>query len=95
MRLIDANALIKKAWNVDTKMGYVQVVDIGDILNAPTIEHQKVGKWIKVTQGTEPEKYMCSFCHRIVETYGIETLVPIRYPYCHCGAKMRSEEDEI
>lgn len=66
------------------------------VMDAPTIKpERKTGKWIKVTQGIEPEKYMCSFCHRIIETYGIEALVPIRYPYCHCGAKMRNEKDEI
>lgn len=39
MRLIDADALIEeKAWDADTRVGYVQVVDVGDILEAHTIE---------------------------------------------------------
>ena len=53
------------------------------------------GKWIRITQGAIPEQYMCPFCHRTVEIYGVEELLPIRYPYCHCGADMRGETDEI
>ena len=39
VRLIDANALIEKVWDADTRIGYVQVVDRGDIEAAPTIDH--------------------------------------------------------
>ncbi len=39
MRLIDADALMEKVWDADTRMGYVQVVDRGDIEAAPTIDH--------------------------------------------------------
>lgn len=42
MRLIDADALKEKAWDADTRCGYVQVVDVGDIDNAPTIEPEIV-----------------------------------------------------
>lgn len=52
------------------------------------------GKWIRITQGADPEKYLCPFCHRTVEEYGPEGFVPIRYPYCHCGADMRGERDD-
>lgn len=38
MRIIDADALKEKAWDADTRCGYVQVVDVGDIDDAPTIE---------------------------------------------------------
>lgn len=30
-RYIDADKLLKKKWDADTRCGYVQVVDIGDI----------------------------------------------------------------
>lgn len=39
VRLIDANALMEKVWDADTRIGYVQVVDRGDIEAAPTIDH--------------------------------------------------------
>lgn len=53
-------------------------------------EHLK-GKWIRITQGATPEKYICPFCNRTIESYGLEELLSIRYPYCHCGADMRGE----
>ena len=64
------------------------------IKDAPTIEpERKKGKWIRITQGAMPEQYICPFCHRTVEAYGVEELLSIRYPYCHCGADMRGEEN--
>lgn len=36
MRLIDADALLNHVWDADTRCGYVQVVDRGDIEEAPT-----------------------------------------------------------
>lgn len=38
MKLIDADALLDKSWDVDCQIGYVRVVDVGDILKAPAIE---------------------------------------------------------
>ena len=55
---------------------------------------RKKGKWIRITQGAIPEKYICPFCHREVEIYGVEELLPIKYPFCHCGADMRGEDNE-
>ena len=54
---------------------------------------RKTGRWIRITQGAMPEQYICPFCHRIIESYGVEELLSIRYPYCHCGADMRGEHD--
>ena len=36
-RLIDADALEEERWDADTRCGYVQVVDVGTIQDAPTI----------------------------------------------------------
>lgn len=65
------------------------------IMELPTADvvERKKGKWIRITQGAVPEQYMCPFCHRTVEAYGVEELLPIRYPYCHCGSDMRGEEE--
>lgn len=52
---------------------------------------RKRGKWVKITTGAMREKYMCSICGRIIEEDGIEKLVQIRYPFCHCGAEMMEE----
>lgn len=54
---------------------------------------QKKGKWIRITQGAMPEQYICPFCHRTIENYGVEELLSVRYPYCHCGADMRGDDD--
>lgn len=70
---------------------------VGKLLlrNVPSAEPERMkGKWIRITQGAIPEQYMCPFCHRTVEAYGVEELLSIRYPYCHCGADMRGEENE-
>ncbi len=42
VRLVDANTLLEKAWDADTRIGFVQVVDVGDILDAPTIDAAQV-----------------------------------------------------
>lgn len=72
MRLIDADALLEKVWDADTRVGYVQVVDKGDIEEASTIEpERKTGKWIDCK---------CSACG-----YGVEPWN--NTPYCpNCGA---------
>ena len=36
--LISRKALLEKAWEADTQCGYVQVVDVGDIENAPAVD---------------------------------------------------------
>ena len=36
--LISRKELLKKAWDADTRRGYVQVVDVGDIEEAPAID---------------------------------------------------------
>ena len=43
-RLGDLDALVEKAWDADTRCGYVQVVDVGDILDAPTIIEAEEGE---------------------------------------------------
>lgn len=54
----------------------------------------KVGKWIRITQGLVVEKYACSVCGRVIEDGESEALLFIKYPYCHCGAKMERRSDE-
>ena len=51
-------------------------------------QKSKTGHWIRITNGAMKEKYICSECGRQIENDGIEGLLPIKYPYCHCGAKM-------
>ena len=47
--LISRKALLEKAWEADTQCGYVQVVDVGDIEDAPAVDAAPVarGEWIR------------------------------------------------
>lgn len=91
MRLIDADALLEEAWDVDCRCGYVQVVDVGSIEEAPTIEAKPVvhAHWENWgCQGT-----VCSNCHGRVlyECDGQEE----KSKFCpHCSATMDEEVSE-
>lgn len=85
-RLIDANALLEKSWDVDCRCGYVQVVDVGDIKDAPTVDAVEVvhARWENVQNG----KGCCSNCHRLDSIDNLAT-------HCrYCGAKMDGERSE-
>ena len=85
--LIDRGALIQ-----DLKEHKIPFnADINEaIIVAPTVDAEPIthGRWIPVTKGALKEIYICSRCHRQIEDDGIPALIPQRYPYCHCGAKM-------
>ena len=90
-RLIDANALLEKAWDVDCRCGYVQVVDVGSIEDAPTIEAKPVvhGRWISKNPHGYEWIFVCSNCD-YVDGYPFND----RHNYCpNCGAKMDEKED--
>lgn len=65
----------------------------GILKSLPTVEERKEGEWVRITQdpGLGPHQYMCSECHRIIEydSSGIPDFLEMRYPYCHCGARMK------
>lgn len=66
-----------KWWNADYK----------------TAVEPKTGEWVRITKGLTFEKYACSICGRQIEDEGSGELLLVKYPYCHCGAKMeRSKE---
>jgi DNA-directed RNA polymerase subunit RPC12/RpoP len=50
----------------------------------------KMGRWIYREKSLD---YVCSECGRPIETHRFENPY-IRYPYCHCGAKMEESEGE-
>ena len=71
LRLIDADELMEKSWDADCRIGYVQVVDVGDILEAPTIDAVEVVrcrdcKYYEIYQlkkdGTDDRRYKPSYC---------------------------------
>ena len=95
-RLIDANALIEKAYwhgehpTVDHLFAEgVDAVDVSDIDNAPTIEAEPVrhGRWVLLDECYNEGVY-CSVCQKKVykKCYANQK---IKSKFCpHCGAKM-------
>ena len=93
-RLIDANALVEKAYwhgehpTVDRLFAEgVDAVDVSDIDNAPTIEAEPVrhGRWERTSDGAA----YCTACRRKMN--------PSQYGYAFCGlcgAKMDRRVNE-
>ena len=73
--------LLEKAWDADTRVGFVQVVDVGDIKDAPPVHAEpRTGHWIECE---DEVKVFCSECKEVSD-----------YPtmYCpNCGAKMEEQ----
>ena len=55
-------------------------------------QKQKSGKWLVDLQTATEDYYICSECGRRIHLLYPDTIS--NYPYCHCGAKMESEEKE-
>lgn len=92
MRLIDADALLETRWDADCRCGFVQVVDVGSIEEAPTIDPIKHGKWHDVYLiSPQSQVQICSCCSNVT----VMNVGHIFY-YCPlCGAKMDlGEENE-
>ena len=85
MRLIDADGLIE-AYDREHEGEPGKARQL--ILDAPTIEERKTGRWIEFSNHNA---YKCSECGRIIETVDGKRNVYKHYPYCHCGAKMEGE----
>lgn len=88
---INRKALLKKAWDADTRIGYVQVVDVGDILDMPVADVAPVvhGRWIhdgqRINGGID-------WCH--CSECGKSDNFCTRTNYCpNCGAKMDGGEE--
>jgi hypothetical protein len=79
---INRKALLQKAWDADTRIGYVRVVDVGDILDMPVADVAPVvhGRWMPFRSEAAGDIQYCSAC---------EIGFDAKMAYCpHCGAKM-------
>ena len=104
MELISRNEAIVMLEDMEGRRdedGYIRIYKcdaIDNLRSLPAVEERKEGRWVRITQdvGLKPHQYMCTECHRIIEYNSAESpsLLEIRYPYCHCGAKMRGEVNE-
>lgn len=58
----------------------------------PTVESRQKGKWMKRDSYDRRDNfYVCSECGRIINIICNAHLED--YPFCHCGADMRGEEE--
>lgn len=87
MRLIDADALLKK-------LNEEKIIFNADvnyfIMNAPTVEAESVkrGRWIKLEDDYNNHLYECSYCHTWT-SLPTEEVNDGNIRYCwSCGAKM-------
>ena len=94
MRLIDADALLDNLTMGTIHLGYREVEDIEEyVKKMPTIEERKKGKWLELTNTNHT--YVCSVCGRmLVNITDGKNKVTKNYPFCHCGADMRGEQDD-
>lgn len=87
MELIDKAALIESL-----PLEYASVMNA--INEAPLIDAVEVvhGEWLLDTQFATKSKYRCSLCERLI--MGSVENPNIKFPYCHCGAKMDGKRRE-
>ena len=97
MKLINADALIKKIEQIDLyknkQIGALGVVKaLIEIENAPTIEERKKGEWIEQDDGWDGIYYECSVCKEpftLIDGTPQDNL----YNFCpNCGADMRGAD---
>ena len=92
--LISRKALLEKAWEADTQCGYVQVVDVGDIEDAPVVDaapvvHGRWGEYESFPLTPSLNGCPCSVCKTHFSPSSI-----IVMKYCpNCGAKMDGGDD--
>ena len=71
---IDREVLLQKAWDADTRVGYVQVVDVGDILDMPVADvtpvvHCKDCSWYQSVDDDGDDFEVCNYYNREVMGY--------------------------
>jgi len=106
MRLIDADALektlrdwIRDHWTEaftgdDAGAEFADMIEHAETIDAvPSAQpERKKGKWIEISSISHT--YKCSECGRLlVNITDGKNNVARNYPYCHCGADMRGEQE--
>ena len=64
------------------------------VSNLPSAQPERIkGHWVEIASSNHT--YKCSVCGRLlVNITDGKNNVAKNYPYCHCGADMRGEQDE-
>lgn len=93
-KLIDGNALLEKKFDICADGKCAEVVYAADVENAPTVDTERHGEWIKpVDEYGDRLQYECSECGEYPLLAGDESYELTKYcPYC--GAKMDGDKYE-
>lgn len=90
-RDVARNILNDLSFNCGELLRYVSTVIPADkndndeiIDDAPTVEQRPQGKWIVIFDEDNVKTCKCSICGRMEDIVDFD-----KYPYCHCGAKMK------
>ena len=81
---------------VDNKDGgeWLYTDEFCKVINSIPSAERPQGEWIEI--GTISHSYKCSVCGRTLFNITVgKNHVAKYYPYCHCGAKMKGEDDDI
>ena len=69
----------------------LEVFGNSEQLPSAQLEHKK-GEWLEL--GNSNHNYICSLCGRmLVGVTDGKNRVAKKYPFCHCGADMRGEQE--
>jgi DNA-directed RNA polymerase subunit RPC12/RpoP len=86
-------AQLNKAYELGKKDAHPEIIRCKDCKYYSPKPERKKGKWIMKYKGYAVTSYKCSECGRTVkDDTGYD--VSKDYPFCHCGADMREEQDE-
>ena len=93
-KLIDGNALLEKKFDICADGKCAEVVDAFDVENAPTVDTERHGEWIRPTDEFGDElPYECSRCGEHPLLAGDESDELSKY--CpRCGAKMDGDKHD-
>ena len=97
-RYVDIEPYKRDGWSLirnytDQHTAYIEGADL-DTIPTADVEEVKHGRWVRITEKEySMQEYMCSVCGRTIHYYGAFSLLTVRYPYCHCGAKMDEVEE--
>lgn len=60
------------------------------------VEPVRHGHWVYIGKDKTDSIFACSECGRCIKNRSYESMlvVKVRFPYCHCGAKMDGKEED-
>ena len=94
--LISRQAAIDATWFEPSYTDPLNVLtEVRDRLKAlPSAQPERIkGHWVEIASSNHT--YKCSVCGRLlVNITDGKNNVAKNYPYCHCGANMRGEQDD-